>query len=35
MSEQAASARYVRALQKLKKILQVMPGLTPDQSATS
>jgi|UniRef100_A0A7C4LKG5 RNA polymerase sigma-70 factor (ECF subfamily) len=26
MSEQAASIRYVRALQRLKKVLEVMPG---------
>jgi len=26
MSEQAASVRYVRALQRLKKVLEVMPG---------
>jgi len=29
MSEQAASVRYVRALQRLKKVLEVMPGF-PD-----
>lgn len=32
MSEQAASARYVRALQKLRRILEVMPGLAHDQN---
>jgi RNA polymerase sigma-70 factor (ECF subfamily) len=32
MSEQAASVRYVRALQRLKKVLEVMPGFQVDDS---
>lgn len=32
MSEQAASVRYVRALQRLKKVLEVMPGFQTDES---
>ena len=33
MSEQAASVRYVRALQRLKKVLEVMPGFQEGSAA--
>ncbi len=34
MSEQAASARYVRALRRLKKVLEVLPGFAEESEAT-
>jgi RNA polymerase sigma-70 factor (ECF subfamily) len=35
MSEQAASVRYVRALQRLRKVLEVMPGFMTEDDAES
>lgn len=34
MSEQAASIRYVRALQRLRKVLEVMPAFRPDDASS-
>ena len=35
MSEQAASGRYIRALGRLKQILEIVPGFLDDREAAA